>query len=55
VFPAHQDQAFGVFAGRDQAFWDTFARWDAGWYYGIAAQGYEYRGEGRNNLAFFTA
>jgi hypothetical protein len=55
VFPAHQDQAFGVFAGRDQAFWDTFARWDAGWYYGIAAQGYEYRGEGRNNLAFFPA
>lgn len=55
VFPAHQDQGFGVFAGREQAFWDAFVRWDSGWYFGIAAEGYEYRGEGRNNLAFFPA
>jgi hypothetical protein len=55
VFPAHQDQGFGVFTGREHEFWDAFARWDSGWYYGIAAEGYEYRGEGRNNLAFFPA
>ena len=52
VFPAHQDQGFSVFR-TDHAFWDTFARYDAGWYHGIASQGYIYGEGGRNNLAFF--
>src|SRR5262245_60274814 len=34
-------------------FWDTFARYDSGWYNGIASQGYIYGEGGRNNLAFF--
>lgn len=52
TFPAHQDQGFGVFR-QDHLFWDTFARYDAGWYHGIASQGYEYKPGGRTNLAFF--
>ena len=52
VFPQYQDQRFSVF--RDaHLFWDAFARYDAGWYHGIAAQGYEYGAGGRSNLAFF--
>jgi hypothetical protein len=54
VFPAYQDQGFSVFR-TDHAFWDTFARYDAGWYHGIASQGYIYGEGGRNNLAFFPA
>jgi hypothetical protein len=52
VFPPHQDQGFSVFR-TDHAFWDTFARYDSGWYHGIASQGYIYGEGGRNNLAFF--
>lgn len=52
VFPQYQDQRFSVF--RDaHLFWDAFARYDAGWYHGIASQGYEYSAGGRSNLAFF--
>lgn len=36
-------------------FWDTFARNDSGWYYGIAARGYEWAAGGRSNIAFFPA
>ena len=53
VFPQFQDQGFGVFPGRDHLFWDAFARYDAGWYHDIASNGYQYRGVGRNDLAFF--
>jgi Gpi18-like mannosyltransferase len=53
VLPQYQDQGFSVFPRQDHPFWDAFARFDAGWYHGIASQGYEYRGVGRNNLAFF--
>jgi hypothetical protein len=52
VFPPYQDQGFSMFRTA-HAFWDTFARYDAGWYHGIAAQGYVYGEGGRNNLAFF--
>ena len=38
---------------RPDPFWDRFARWDAGWYHGIAANGYAYVEGGRSNLAFF--
>ena len=52
VFPQYQDQQFSVFRA-DNLFWDGFARYDAGWYHGIASQGYAYGAGGRNNLAFF--
>ena len=55
VFPDATDQGFGVFRQQDHLFWDAFARYDAGWYHGIASEGYHYKGEGRNNLAFFPA
>jgi hypothetical protein len=45
TFPPYVDQGFSVFRS-DHAFWDTFARYDAGWYHGAG---------GRNNLAFFPA
>ena len=52
VFPQYQDQKFYVFPGGPNEFWDAFARWDAGWYHGIASRGYVYGAGGRNNLAF---
>jgi len=52
TFPTHLDQRFSVLE-RPNAFWDTFARYDSGWYYGIASQGYAYVEGGRSNLAFF--
>jgi hypothetical protein len=52
TFPAFADQHFSVFR-EPNAFWDGFARYDAGWYYDIAAHGYAYVEGGRNNLAFF--
>jgi hypothetical protein len=52
VFSQYQDQGFGVFR-HDHLFWDAFARYDAGWYHGIASQGYAYGEGGRTNLAFF--
>jgi hypothetical protein len=50
--PVHVDQRYSVL-DRPHAFWDTFARYDSGWYYGIASQGYAYVEGGRSNLAFF--
>jgi hypothetical protein len=52
TFPPLQDQRFTVL-GAPHAFWDAFARYDAGWYHNIASQGYVYGAGGRNNLAFF--
>lgn len=52
VFPQYQDQGFSVFP-HDNFFWDPFARYDAGWYHGIASHGYTYGEGGRNSLAFF--
>jgi hypothetical protein len=52
TIPQYQDQGFSVFR-TDHAFWDAFARYDAGWYHGIASQGYIFGEGGRNNLAFF--
>lgn len=53
TFPPWQDQRFTVLRNTPHAFWDAFARYDAGWYHGIASQGYVYGEGGRNNLAFF--
>jgi hypothetical protein len=52
TIPDHQNQGFSVMKHPDP-FWDRFARWDSGWYYGIASGGYQYVEGGRNNLAFF--
>ena len=52
TIPDYQNQGFTVLERADP-FWDRFARWDSGWYYGIASTGYVYVEEGRSNLAFF--
>ena len=52
TLPGHADQGFTVL-DRPHFFWDTFARYDSGWYYGIAANGYAFVEGGRSNLAFF--
>lgn len=54
TIPDYQDQGFTVLE-RPNPFWDRFARWDSGWYYGIASKGYQYVEGGRSNLAFFPA
>ena len=41
TFPLHQREQFTVF-GSTSLFWDTFARFDSGWYYQIAAHGYRF-------------
>ena len=52
TIPDYQDQGFTVL-DRPNPFWDRFARYDSGWYYGIAANGYTFVEGGRNNFAFF--
>jgi hypothetical protein len=51
TFPHYQDQRFTMW-GSPNAFWDTFVRYDAGWYLGIARSGYAYVAGGRSNIAF---
>jgi hypothetical protein len=52
AIPDFQDQGFTVME-RPNPFWDRFARWDSGWYHGIASKGYQFVEGGRSNLAFF--
>lgn len=52
TIPPKLDQRFSLFR-EPNAFWDTFARYDSGWYYDIATRGYAYVAGGRSNLAFF--
>jgi hypothetical protein len=52
TIPDYQNQGFTVLK-EPNPFWDRFARWDSGWYYGIASGGYQYVEGGRNNFAFF--
>jgi hypothetical protein len=52
TIPDHHNQGFTVME-RPHPFWDRFARWDSGWYHGIASQGYTFVEGGRSNLAFF--
>lgn len=52
VFPLYQREQFTVFQ-QTHEFWDTFARYDSGWYNGIARDGYRFAEGGRSNLAFF--
>lgn len=52
LFPLAQRQQFTV-GERTHLLWDTFARYDSGWYFGIARYGYDFVEGGRSNLAFF--
>jgi hypothetical protein len=52
LFPLDQREQFTVFKATHE-FWDTFARYDSGWYHGIARNGYRFVEGGRSNLAFF--
>jgi dolichyl-phosphate-mannose-protein mannosyltransferase len=55
VFPLNQREQFTMF-GRTSPFWDTFTRYDSGWYFGIARSGYDAStavAGGRSNIAFF--
>ncbi len=54
TFPLDRPEQFTVL-GETHLFWDTFARNDSGWYFGIASRGYQWVEGGRNNLAFFPA
>ena len=52
AFPDYQPSPFS--AGlMPNAFWDTFARWDSGWYYQIARNGPHYTPGGRDTIAWF--
>lgn len=52
TFPNYRDPGFSVFR-TPSTFWDRFARFDSGWYHGIASDGYLWVPGGRSNLAFF--
>ncbi len=52
TIPVYQEQQFSVFS-TPHLFWDSMARYDSGWYYGIASAGYAFVEGGRSNLAFF--
>ncbi len=52
VFPLKLGEQFTVLDDTHY-FWDAFARWDSGWYRGIAMNGYQFVEGGRSNLAFF--
>ena len=52
VFPLYQREQFTMF-GRTSPFWDPFTRYDSGWFFGIAHNGYAYVAGGRSNLAYF--
>ena len=62
VFPLYQPEGTALAAGatpavmmfgKESPFWDTFARYDSGWYYDIARNGYRYVAGGRGNIAYF--
>jgi hypothetical protein len=52
AFPLYQRQQFTVFH-TPSPFWDTFARYDSGYYEGIAWGGYAPLPGGRSNIAYF--
>jgi hypothetical protein len=52
TFPLHQSEQFTVF-GSTSPFWDTFARYDSGYFQGIAWGGYSPVPGGRSNIAYF--
>jgi len=54
LFPLYRPQQFSVLP-TPNPLWDVFARFDSGWYFGVARHGYEFVEGGRSNLAFFPA
>src|SRR5581483_9545474 len=52
---AFAPQRFMTVWAQPNAFWDTFARGDSGWYEPIARSGYVYYVDSRCNIAFFPA
>jgi hypothetical protein len=52
AFPLDAPRQMTVYSA-PSAFWDTFARFDSGWYEGIARDGYSYVEGGRSNIAYF--
>ena len=52
AFPLYQREQLTVF-GTTSWFWDTFARFDTGYYEGIAWGGYAPVAGGRSNIAYF--
>jgi hypothetical protein len=52
AFPLYQKQQFAVFQ-TPSPFWDSFARYDSGYYEGIAWGGYAPLAGGRSNIAYF--
>jgi len=52
AFPLDAPLQMTVFA-TPSPFWDTFARFDSGWYEGIARNGYAFAEGGRSNIAYF--
>jgi hypothetical protein len=52
AFPLYQRQQFTVFRTMSP-FWDTFARYDSGYFEGIAWSGYAPLAGGRSNIAYF--
>src|SRR5262245_60790946 len=52
AFPLDQPEQFTMW-GRTSPFWDTFARYDSGYYFGIARYGYTPVEGGRSNIAYF--
>jgi len=52
VFPLDRPLQFTVFADASP-FWDTFARYDSGYFQGIAWDGYSPAAGGRSNIAYF--
>jgi len=52
AFPLDQREQFTMW-GRTSPFWDTFTRYDSGYYITIARTGYAPVAGGRSNIAFF--
>ena len=52
AFPLDRREQLTVF-GTTSKFWDTFARFDTGYYEGIAWDGYQPLAGGRSNIAYF--
>ncbi len=52
AFPLDQPAPFTMW-GRISPFWDTFTRYDSGYYWGIARYGYSPLAGGRSNIAYF--
>lgn len=50
IFPLAQEHFSTELPHRH--FWDAVARYDSGWYFGVARYGYEFVEGGRSNLAF---